>query len=281
MSQSSLSTNILPEGFARGPLQGKGILGELTEAVHQWLLDGWDDEERPRPRLEEDLSFVPKDRQEVIYAYMYRVGRNTALQNSKNFRPARIQLANDDPDRSHVYYERPPIYLDVYYVVAVHSKFRSDAERLLGWVMLRLWEASRLIYRPRRFILPDGRVVDSTGKPWSLENTGDDVIMEKVSLALVDDLPIGDAINFFTIHEAPFRPFLTYRAQCALEGSLVGGPSSTIYNAHLDQHDSRPKSADRPSGRLGSPVNNQNKRPRLGPKGYDHGPLPEDTNSED
>ena len=34
---------------------------------------------------------------------------------------------------------------------------------------------------------------------------------------------VGDAINFFTIHEAPYRPFLTYKARCALEGHIVAG----------------------------------------------------------
>jgi hypothetical protein len=51
--------------------------------------------------------------------------------------------------------------------------------------------------------------------------------MEKVSLALVDDLTVGDAINFFSLHEAPYRPFLTYRARVALDGSLAASAGGT------------------------------------------------------
>ena len=64
---------------------------------------------------------------------------------------------------------------------------------------------------PRRFHLPDGRVVDNVGHPYDLnaDPADDDLYMEKVSLAMCDDLTVGDAINFFSIQEAPYRPFLT------------------------------------------------------------------------
>ena len=74
----NLDTGILPEGFSKGPFQGLGIIGEITEAIQRFILEGWD-QDRPPPRIEEDLSFVPKDRQEVIYVYMYRVAHNTAV----------------------------------------------------------------------------------------------------------------------------------------------------------------------------------------------------------
>ena len=85
----TLSTGLLPPGFARGPFQGAGLIGEVTESIHKHLLDGWD-QDRPRPRIEEDLSFEPKDRQEVVYVYMYRAAQNTSLKNSKHWRAARI-----------------------------------------------------------------------------------------------------------------------------------------------------------------------------------------------
>ncbi len=220
----------LVPGFERGDYQGNNIIGEVTEAMHRFLLDGWDQENHgPPPRVEEDLSFVPKDREEVIYVYMYKVAQNQALQNSKRLRLTKFSLAEVEDEegggpQEAIYYERPPIYLELSYLIAVHSKFRSDAERLLGWTMLRLHEASHLVYRPRRYVLPDGRTVDSTGADWDADAFDDEVIMEKVALALVDDLTVGDAINFFTIHEAPYRPFLTYKARCAMEGALLSGP---------------------------------------------------------
>jgi hypothetical protein len=213
---------------------------------------------------------------------MYRVGPNSALKNTKHWRASKISL-NAAPDTEQVYYERPPIYLELYYLVGVHARFRSDAERLLGWTILRLWEANTLIYRPRRYTLPDGTNVDSTGAAWSLDNTGEDVVMEKVGLAMVDDLPIGDAINFFTIHEAPFRPYVTFRAQCAMEGSLVAGPASSVANARLADKGRARRPNERPSGRLSSgKPSKRESLPTPGPKGYEHRPIDdEDINQED
>ena len=239
----------LAPGYEIGPKQGRSIIGEVTEALHRHLIESWTASDAA-PRVEEDLSFVPKDREEVVYVYMYRASRNTALMNHKRWRPAQVSTPGEDGP---VYFERPPLYLELQYLIAVHSKFRSEAERLLGWVLLTLHEATHLVYRPRRFVLPDGREVDSTGQPWKLDTTGEDVIMEKVSVALVDDLTIGDAINFFTIHEAPFRPFLTYRARCAMAGPLVSAPSGTVVRAAPLVPTAPPDDGrERPSGRFGS-----------------------------
>ena len=117
------SERILPEGFAKGPLQGQGIIGEVTESLHRFLMDGWT-EDRPMPRIEEDLSFVPKDREEVIYVYMYSCTQNTALRNGKHYRASRITVSNPGADDV-IYYERPPLYLDLRYMICVHSRFRS------------------------------------------------------------------------------------------------------------------------------------------------------------
>ncbi len=267
----------LPAGFTRGPLQGREILGEITENLHKFILDGWD-LDRARPRVSEDLSFVPKDRQEVIYVYMYQVSQNSHLKNAKRWRASQITLNQKPEEREALIYERPPIYLDVHYIISVHSKFRSDAERLLGWTMLRLWEAANLIYRPRRYTLPDGKVLDSTGEPWSVDADGEHVIMEKVSLAMVDDLPISDAINFFTIHEAPYRPYLTYRARCSMEGSLIQGPATTVVGQSLDNASQPAAKHQRPNGRLGKAPPTESKRPRIGPPGYRYRRKADDNN---
>lgn len=256
-----------------GPMSGRSIIGETTEALHRFLLDGYNLSENP-PRLEEELKFIPKDREEVVYIYMYRLGQNSNLANAKRFRQAPV-FVNDDPEKGgEVYYHRPPIIVDLFYLISVHSKFRSDAERLLGWLMLRLNEATHMIYRPRRFLLPDGRAVDSLGRVWAADNMNsarlangtagadgelleedeDGLQVEKVSLAMVDDLTVGDAINLFTLHEAPYRPFLTYRARVALDGSLYkshGG--TTIRMGRIAPTDSRPDttlSQQSPNGRV-------------------------------
>lgn len=271
----------LPEGFERGPLQGRSIIGETTEALHRFILDGWNLPNVPPPRIEEDLSFVPKDREEVVYIYMFRVGQNQALMNSKRWRETKFTVEAPDGSTEH-FYERPPIYLELYYMLGVHAKFRSDAERLLGWLMLRLHEATHLVYRPRRYLLPDGREVDSAGKPWSVDATGDDIVMEKVSLQLTDDLTIGDAINFFTIHEAPYRPYITYKARCAMEGSLITVPTgTTIRTLPLESAEEPPPSHERPSGRLGRMETRPRKKNPPGPQAHDVRPLEDVNQSEE
>ncbi len=258
--------------LATGPMSARNIIGEVTESIHRFILDGYDIAEQP-PRLEEDLKFSPKDREEVVYIYMYRLAHNPNLQNQRRYRQAPVFAGQGPEEGGEVYYHRPPLLLDLFYLMGVHSKFRSDAERLMGWLLLRLNEATHLVYRPRRFQLPDGREVDSLGRPYDPEATpdNDDLVMEKVSLALVDDLTVGDAINFFSLHEAPYRPFLTYRARVALDGPLVassGGTSVTL--PRLDSVGGREEQDKRvsPSGRLRSGAPQQSQRKPPGPQGH-------------
>jgi hypothetical protein len=122
------------------------------------------------------------------------------------------------------------------------------------------------------------------GRPWRLEaDGGDELVMEKVALALVDDLTVGDAINFFTIHEAPYRPFLTYRARCAMEGSLIAAPSATgIRNQPLESAREERPSHERPSGRLGRmDVKRQPQKAPFGPEGQEFRPIEDNNESED
>ncbi len=281
---SQTTERMLAGGFTRGPVQGSNIVGEVTEAMHRWLLDGWS-METPPPRIEEDLSFVPKDREEVVYVYMYRASQNSSLMNPKKWRPAKISVRGQQEDEQELFYERAPLYLNLFYMVAVHSRFRSEAERLLGWAMMRLYDASHLIYRPRKYVLPNGRVVDSTGQDWSVDADGEEVVMEKVSLTLVDDLTIGDAINFFTINEAPYRPFLTYRAQCAMEGPLLAGPPTIVRHHRAEPWTPGEEDpSQRPNGRIagGRMDLKSTGKPRghVGPPGFGHRPI-EDNDSED
>jgi len=270
-----------------GPMSGRNIIGETTEALHKFLIDGYNLTEQP-PRIEEELKFVPKDREEVLYIYMYRVAQNMNLQNQKRLRLAPVFVKDDPESSDNLYYHRPPLLLDLYYLIGVHSKFRSDAERLLGWVLLRLNEATHLIYRPRRFLLPDGLQVDSLGRPYDANNfqgapptegaedEDDGLFVEKVAMALVDDLTVGDAINLFTLHEAPYRPFLTYRARVALDGPLyksAGG--STVKMGRLERAAppssgggaGEPASAS-PNGRIRPGAANPTKSTPPGPKPF-------------
>lgn len=265
---------------AAGPMSGRNVVGETTEALHKFILDGMRGWEAPA-RLEEDLKFIPKDREEVVYIYMYRIAQNPNLMNQKRMRQAPVFVKQDPNDeKSEIYYHRPPILVDVFYMLAVHSKFRSDAERLIGWLMLRLNEATHLIYRPRRFLLPDGREVDSLGRPYSPdrfdgepgEEDGDDgLYVEKVSLSLVDDLTVGDAINLYTLHEAPYRPFLTYRARMALDGPLYkSSGGSTVKFDRVERRDVSPgpTAGHSVNGRVRGGALMPSQKPLPGPKPY-------------
>ena len=276
---SDMRTRGLPDTFRRGPVQGRNIIGEVTESLHRFLLDGWDFD-TPPPRIEEDLSFVPKDREQVLYVYMYRAAQNSALMNSKRWQPAKISVNSELHEGSQILYERPPMYLELYYMVAIHSRFRSEAERLMGWVLMRLYDATHLVYRPRRYLLPNGEPVDSTGAPWSIEAEGDDVIMEKVALSLVEDLTLGDAINFFTINEAPYRPYLTYRAQCSMEGPLIEGPATTVRHERAKPIPRPPEPGQRTNGRLGRVDLKPNEKLNIGPPGFAHRPIDDNTNED-
>lgn len=253
-----------------GLSSGRNIIGEVTESVHKFLMDRYKLQEQI-PRFEEDLKFVPKDREEVVYIYMYRVAQNPNLKNVKRYRQAPVFVKGDGSVKGEVFYHRPPLLLDLFYMVMVHSKFRSDAERLLGWLMLTLNEATHLIYRPRKFLLPDGRAVDSIGRDYDVNAEGDDsdLFMEKVSLALVDDLTVGDAINFFSIHEAPYRPFLTYRARVVMDGPLVEGSGGTTIRIPRLGHIGSAGESDKlesPSGRMMASRPKPSKRKPPGPQ---------------
>ena len=279
----------------RGPMSGRGIIGETTEAMHRFLLDGYTLTSQP-PRLEEDLKFVPKDREEVIYIYMYRLCQNPNLLNRKRLRQAPVFVKDDPATSDNVYYHRPPLLLDLFYLIGVHSKFRSDAERLMGWLLLRLNEATHLIYRPRKFILPDGREVDSLGRPYDPKNfsakytvgggeagggeeapeaeggekADDGLFLEKVSLALVDDLTVGDAIHLYTLHEAPYRPFLTYRARVALDGPLYKSTGGASVRLPPLEQANRPAGGGNasPSGRIRGSAPTPSPRTPPGPTPY-------------
>ena len=138
-------SDVMIDGMPAGPMSGVNIIGEVTENLQRFILDGWNLSERP-PRIEEDLSFSPKDREEVVYVYMYRLAQNPNLMNQKRWRQAPVFLGSDPEQGGEVYYHRPPILLDLFYLLMVHSKFRSDAERLIGWLLLRLHNATHLIY---------------------------------------------------------------------------------------------------------------------------------------
>jgi hypothetical protein len=234
-----------------GFMSGRDIIGEVTEAVKKYVKDGWTDEKNLTIEEQLDKTSMGKTDQ-FAFVYMYRLAHNNNLQNRKRFRRAPVFL-NDGENSTNVYLHRPPIMVDLFYLVTAHAQFPSETAKLLGWLLLRLNEATHLIYRPRKFVLPDGRGVDSLGRDYDPNVSLDDpnMVVEKVSLALVDDLTVGDAINLFSLHEAPYRPFLTYRARIAVDGPLVHAPTGTkvVMERAGQTPSSTPPTRTRPNGR--------------------------------
>jgi hypothetical protein len=102
--------------------------------------------------------------------------------------------------------------------------------------------------------------VDSKGREWNPDADCDEdgLLVEKVSLALVDDLTIGDAINIFTMNEAPYRPYLTYRARLALIGPLTSAGDGTIIAVGDVDHVTDPEDLAAKAGRPVSGPQDQN-----------------------
>jgi hypothetical protein len=163
---------------------------------------------------------------------------------------------NSSEEEGNVFMHRPPLLIDLFYLVTAHAQFPSETAKILGWLLLRLNEATHLIHRPRKFILPEGREVDSIGRDYSEDVTLDteNLVVEKVSLALVDDLCVGDAINMFSLHEAPYRPFLTYRARIAIDGPLIHMPNGTTVRMPRAKQSASNASLGNPTRSNGRPL---------------------------
>ena len=239
------------EATTTGQMSGRDIIGEVTEAVKKFIKDGWNDERNLTIEEKLDKTSMGKTDQ-FAFVYMYRLAHNPNLQNRKRFRRAPVFL-NDGEDSGNVYLHRPPILVDLFYLITAHAQFPSETAKLMGWLLLRLNEATHLIYRPRKFILPTGEEVDSLGRPYQMDVDleEENLVIEKVSLSLVDDLTVGDAINLFSLHEAPYRPFLTYRARIAIDGPLVHAPSGTriVMERAKQNTPPAPQTQTRPNGR--------------------------------
>ena len=259
------SLNDIPQ--PRGPMSGRDIIGEVTEAVKKFIKDGWTDESNLNIEEKLDKTSMGKTDQ-FVYVYMYRLASNPNLQNRKRFRQAPVYV-NSSPEDGKVYMHRPPLLVDLYYLVTAHAQFPSETAKILGWLLLRLNEATHLIYRPRKFLLPDGRAVDSLGREYNEDIPMDDenLVVEKVSLALVDDLCVGDAINMFSLHEAPYRPFLTYRARIAIDGPLVHMPSGTTVRMPRAEQSASNASVGNPTRPNGRPLARPNPPKMKSPPG--------------
>ena len=126
----------------RGPMSGRDIIGEVTEAVKKFIKDGWVDESNLNIEEKLDKTSMGKTDQ-FVYVYMYRLARNPNLQNRKRFRQAPVFM-NSPEEEGNVYMHRPPLLIDLYYLITAHAQFPSETAKIIGWLLLRLNEATHL-----------------------------------------------------------------------------------------------------------------------------------------
>ena len=212
---------------AKGATMGQNVIGEVTESIHKFLIDNYDLTEQV-PRFEEDLSFVPKDREEVVYIYMYRAAQNPNLKNAKRYRQAPVFVKGNGDNADEVFYHRPPLMMDLFYLVAVHAKFRSDAERLLGLGNPgaqrgdSLGVSASTVPPARRRCGQRGvglttstRILPTTTSTWKRFRSPCATISRSVTRSI------------FSASKKPVWAVLTYRARVALAGPLVAGEGGT------------------------------------------------------
>ena len=111
-----------------GLMSGRDIIGEVTEAVKKYVKDGWTDERNLTIEEQLDKTSMGKADQ-FAFVYMYRLAHNPNLQNRKRFRRAPVFL-NDGEDTSNVYLHRPPIMVDLFYLITAHAQFPSETAKL-------------------------------------------------------------------------------------------------------------------------------------------------------
>jgi len=184
--------------------------------------------------IHKDLDTQPKDDEEAtIYCSMYRVDDVDDI-GLPGFavRPYIRGPQAADPKRQDVA-QIPPRFMYLYFIVFVESDEPDLSHAILGAIMNGFHQEPTLIYQPKPFEL-NGRLYDSVGRPLKSDglelhvdatastqsNANQKVVMERISVQLVDDLAFGDACLLLKGFERKIRPYLTYRVFAKIDHPL-------------------------------------------------------------
>jgi len=184
--------------------------------------------------IHKDLDTQPKDDEEAtIYCSMYRVDDVDDI-GLPGFavRPYVRGPQAADPTRQDVQ-QIPPRFMYLYFIVFVESSEPDLSNAILGAIMNGFHQEATLVYQPKPFEL-NGRLYDSVGRPLKSDgltlkidpsapiqaNANKDLIMERLSVQLVDDLAFGDACLLLKGFERKIRPYLTYRVFAKIDHPL-------------------------------------------------------------
>lgn len=184
--------------------------------------------------IHKDLDVQPKDDEEAtIYCAMYRVDDVDDI-GLPGFavRPYVRGPQAPDPKRQDVA-QIPPRFMYLYFVMFVESPEPDLSNVILGAIMNGFHQEPTLVYQPKSFEL-NGRMYDSAGRPLRSEGlefradatsprqhgANEQIVMERISLQLVDDLAFGDACLLLKGFERKIRPYLTYRVFAKIDHPL-------------------------------------------------------------
>jgi len=175
--------------------------------------------------IHKDLDTQPKDDEEAtIYCSLYRIDDVDDI--GLPTWPVRPYIRGPQPPdgKRQEIVQLPPRFFYLYFIVFVESQETDLSNIIMGAVMNGFHQQPVLLYQPKPHEL-GGKLYDSLGRP--LEYDGMDLktsataeiqkgantklVMEKISMQLVDDLAFGDACLLLKGFERKIRPYLTYR----------------------------------------------------------------------
>jgi hypothetical protein len=194
--------------------------------------------------IHKDMDQAPKDDEEAtVYCSLYRVDDVDDI-GLPGFAVKPYMQTPGPPDaKRQAFVQLPPRFFYLYFIVFVESDDADLSNALLGAVMNGFHQVPTLLYRPVAYEV-NGKLLDSTGRRLEVDGmkitpvgtTDDKVRMERLSVALVDDLAFGDACLLLKGFDRKVRPYLTYRVFAKIDQPLqlkrrVGEVKTSLFKA--------------------------------------------------
>ena len=187
--------------------------------------------------IHKDLDTAPKDDEEAtVYCSLYRIDDMDDI-NMPGWpvKPEVLGTSGPQPPdlRRQELLQLPPRFFYLYFILFVESPDADVSNALMGAIMNGFHQETTLFYRPVPFEL-NGRVFDSQGRSLTSdgykyisdpteepdEGANDELLMERISVALVDDLALGDACLLLKGFDRKVRPYLSYRVFSKIDQPL-------------------------------------------------------------
>jgi hypothetical protein len=199
--------------------------------------------------IHKDLDTQPKDDEEAtVFCALYRIDDMDDFNfPAFAFKPYKPGPVAPDPERA-TFVQIPARFFYLYFIVFVESSDTDLSNALMGAVMNGFHQEPTLLFRPVTYEI-DGRHYDSLGRPLLIDGhkitidpsatpqkgAFEKLRMERISVALVDDLAFGDACLLLKGFDRKVRPYLTYRVFTKIDQELklekkVGGVKMSLFD---------------------------------------------------